>query len=191
MQEPLQIAFHNMEHSDMIEELVRERAARLDKFTDQIISCRIVIRAPHKQKTGSTLGISIDIGLPGKKDVHVNREGRVHETRADAHRVVREAFDIAERQIEEHERINRGEIKHHDNLPTYGRIARLNREQDFGFVETAEGVELYFHRSVVEEDAFDDLDVGSEVLYQQASYESPAGPQASVVKRVHPGQRIR
>ena len=190
MQEPLQIAFHNMDHSDMIEELVRDRVARLEKFTDKIIDCRIIVKAPHKQPHTSTLGISIDIGMPGK-DLHVNREGRIHETRADAHRVIREAFDIAERQVEEYERISRREVKHHENLPTYGRVVRLNREQGFGFIETAEGVDLYFHRSVVEEDAFDELTEGSEVLYQRASYEGPAGPQASVIKRVHAGQRIR
>jgi cold shock CspA family protein/ribosome-associated translation inhibitor RaiA len=190
MQEPLQIAFHNMESSDMIEQLVRDRVARLEKFTDKIISCRIVIKAPHKQRTGANLGISIDIGLPGK-DVHVNNEGRIHETRADAHRVIREAFDVAERQVEEYERIIRRDVKHHENLPTYGRVLRIFPDQDYGFVETADGEDLYFHRSVVEDNAFDELTVGSEVLYQRASYESAAGPQASVVKRVHAGQRIR
>lgn len=190
MQEPLQIAFHNMAPSDMIEQLVRERMARLEKFTDKIISSRVVIKAPHKQRLGSTLAISIDVGLPGR-DVHVNHEGRIHETRADAHRVIREAFDIAERQVEEYERINRREVKHHENLPSYGRILRIFPDQDYGFVETPDGEDLYFHRSVVEDGAFDELTVGSEVLYQRASYESAAGPQASVVKRVHAGQRIR
>ncbi|HET6519360.1 MAG TPA: HPF/RaiA family ribosome-associated protein [Geminicoccaceae bacterium] len=190
MQEPLQIAFHNMDHSDMIEELVRDRVARLEKFTDSIISCRIIVRAPHKQKTGSTLGISIDLGMPGR-DLHVNREGRVHETRADAHRVIREAFDIAERQVEEYDRISRREVKRHDNLPTYGRVVRIFPEQDYGFIETADGVDLYFHRTIVENDAFDQLTIGSEVLYQRASEEGPAGPQASMIKQVHAGQRIR
>jgi hypothetical protein len=76
MQVPLQIRFHNMAASEAIETRVRERVARLERFSDGIISCRVTIEAPHKQPHRSTVGITIDIGVRGREIV----EGKGHET---------------------------------------------------------------------------------------------------------------
>lgn len=47
MQQPLQITFHGMDHSDFIERRVRESAAALERFSDQIVSCHVTVDAPH------------------------------------------------------------------------------------------------------------------------------------------------
>ncbi len=120
MQVPLQISFHNMASSEAIEARVRERAARLERFFDGIISCRVTVEAPHKQPHRSTVGITIDIAVAGKEIV-VKREQRHHETRDDAYQVIGVAFDAAERQLEEHARVLRREVKSHDG-PVYARV---------------------------------------------------------------------
>jgi hypothetical protein len=50
---------------------------------------------------------------------------------------------------------------------------------------------VYFHRVVVEDGAFDQLDVGSEILYTLADDEGPMGPQASRVRLVRGRHSIR
>lgn len=187
MQVPLQIRFHNMASSEAIEARVRERVARLERLFDGIISCRVTIEAPHKQPHRSTVGITIDIAVPGKEIV-VKREQRHHESRDDAYQVIGVAFDAAERQLEQHARLLRREVKTHDG-PIYARIAQIYPEQNYGFIETPGRLNVYFHRVVVEDDAFDQLKVGSEVLYSLADGEGPLGPQASrvrLVKGAHP-----
>lgn len=183
MQEPLQIAFHNMEHSDFIEQRVRERMGKLERFYDGIISARIVIDAPHKQVKGhkGTLGISISIGVPGR-DIVVKREQRLHESNEHLHWVINEAFEAAERQIEEYSRIRRKEVKVDAPGQNYARVVRLYPEQDYGFIETREQHNIYFHRAVVRDARFDELELGSEVLYTLAPEEGTMGPMASNIQ---------
>ncbi len=192
MQEPLQIAFHNMEHSDFIEARVRERMAKLERYYDGIISARIVIDAPHKQVTGhkGTLGISISIGVPGR-DVVVKREQRLHEADQHLQWVINEAFEAAERQIEEYSRIRRKEVKAEAPGQNYARVVRIYPEQDYGFIETREQHNVYFHRAVVRDGKFDELELGSEVLYTLASEEGTMGPMASNIQLISGNHPMR
>ena len=45
---PLKITFRNMPPSKAIEDNVREKAAKLDSFSDRIMSCRVIVEAPHR-----------------------------------------------------------------------------------------------------------------------------------------------
>ena len=189
MQVPFQIRFHNMAASEAIETRVRERVARLERFSDGIISCRVTVEAPHKQPHRSTVGITVDIGVRGREIV-IKREFRHHESRDDAYQVIGVAFDAAERQLEEHARMQRRAVKTHDG-PIYARVVLLYPEQDYGFIETPGRLNVYFHRIVVEGDAFDDLEVGSEVMYSLAEDEGPMGPQASRVRVLRGRHSVR
>jgi ribosomal subunit interface protein len=189
MQVPFQIRFHNMAASEAIETRVRERVARLERFSDGIISCRVTVEAPHKQPHRSTVGITVDIGVAGKEIV-VKRELRHHESRDDAYQVIGVAFDVAERQLEEHTRMRRRVVKTHDD-PIYARVLHLYPEQNYGFIETPGRHNVYFHRTVVEDGAFDDLEVGGEVMYSLADDEGPMGPQASRVRLLRGRHSVR
>ena len=189
MQVPLKISFHNMAGSESIEALVRERVARLERQSDGIVSCRVTIEAPHKQPHRSTVGITIDIGVPGKEIV-VKREQRHHESRDDAYQVINVAFDVAERQLEHHRELARRDVKSHEGA-VYARIVRLYPDQGYGFIETPGRHNVYFHRVVVDEDAYDQLEVGSEVHYTLADDEGPMGPQASRVRLVRGRHQLR
>jgi cold shock CspA family protein/ribosome-associated translation inhibitor RaiA len=180
MQEPLQISFHNMEPSEALERRVREQWAKVERHYDGIIGARIAIEAPHKQPHKSTLGISITIGVPGR-DIVVKREQRLHESDEHATWVINEAFQVAGRQLEEYAQRQRREVKPHEGERAYARIVRLYPDQDYGFIETRENVNIYFHRDVVRDADFDDLKEGSEVLYTLAPDEGAMGPMASSV----------
>jgi cold shock CspA family protein/ribosome-associated translation inhibitor RaiA len=190
MQEPLQIAFHNMASPPALERRVRELFSRLERYCHDIIGARVVIEAPHKQPHKSTIGVSISIGVPGR-DIVVKREQRVHE--ADNHNVwvLTEAFEAAARQIEEYSRIRRREVKAQEPEQQYARVVRLYPEQDYGFIETREQQNVYFHRAVVRDGGFDDLEVGSEVFYRLADEEGSMGPMASTVRPIGGHHPIR
>jgi cold shock CspA family protein/ribosome-associated translation inhibitor RaiA len=190
MQEPLQIAFHNMDSSPALEQRVRELFDRLERYYDGMISARVVLEAPHKQAHKSTLGISISIGVPGR-DIVVKREQRLHEADDHAIWVLTEAFEAAGRQIEEYSRIRRRDVKVPEPGQRYARVVRLYPGQDYGFIETPEGQDVYFHRAVVRDDKYDALEVGSEVIYTLAAEEGAMGPMASNIQPIGGDHPIR
>jgi ribosomal subunit interface protein len=189
MQVPLQITFHNMEPSEAIEARVRDKVTKLDTFYRQIISCRVVVEAPHRQPHKSSLALVVEIKVRGK-DLVVKRERRHHASRDDAYLVINEVFDAAHRQLEEHTRVVRHDVKAHEGR-SYGRVVRLESEAGHGFIEMPDGRSVYFARDVVEDGAFERLSVGSDVLCQVADGEGPMGPQASLVRIVGGEHHIR
>ena len=104
MQVPLQISFHNMDPSPAVEAIIREKAAKLDRYFGRIVSCDVSVEAPHRHHhKGKLYKVRIDIGLPDK-DVHVNQEGPQDHAHKDVNVAVRDAFDAAVRQLEDHAR---------------------------------------------------------------------------------------
>ncbi|MBN9310391.1 cold shock domain-containing protein, partial [Devosia sp.] len=94
---------------------------------------------------------------------------------------VSKAFAAAQRQIEDAMREMRGDIKEHV-APDHGRVARFVAGEDYGFIETSDGRELYFHRNAVLNNAFNSLAVGDEVRFVES--EGEKGPQASSVRPI-------
>jgi cold shock CspA family protein/ribosome-associated translation inhibitor RaiA len=178
---PMQIAFRYMERSEAVEDLIRESSDRLDRFADQVLSCRVVVEAPHgHQEHGNPYRVRIDLTVPGEEIV-VNREPLQRTEHRDLGVALRDAFDAARRQLEDYLRCRRGHVKSHEGEP-HARIARLFPEEGYGFLATPDGRELYFHRNSVLNGGFDRLEVGTEVTFTEG--EGKKGPQASTVKRV-------
>lgn len=181
MQTPLQISFHNMDPSAAIEERVREKAAKLERFHDRLIGCSVVIDAPHHHhRTGNLYSVRITLGVPGK-DIHVGRTGPENHAHEIVNVPIRDAFDAAIRLLEDQVREMRGDIKTHD-VPLHGKILRLF--EDYGFVETSQGSEVYFHKNSLTGGSFDTLQAGDEVRLVIAEKEGEKGPQASTVTPV-------
>jgi ribosomal subunit interface protein len=181
MQIPLQISFRNMDPSPAIEARIREKAAKLERFHDRIIGCIVVVEAPHRHHhKGKLYNVRIDITLPGK-DVVVDRAKPLDHAHEDVYVAIRDAFDAAARRLEDQARKMRGSVKGHA-APSHGKIENLFG--DYGFITTAEGDEVYFHRNSVVGVNFDTLEVGNEVSLVVAEEEGENGLQASTVKPV-------
>ena len=74
MKIPLQITFLGIPHSDAVEARIREKAAKLEKFSSDIISCRVAVEAEHHHHhQGNLYHIRIDITTP-HKEVAVSKE---------------------------------------------------------------------------------------------------------------------
>ena len=70
MQVPLQVSFRHMEHSETIEELIREKVAKLDASPDHIMGCRVVVEPAGKHhEHGNLYEVRIDITVPGEEIV--------------------------------------------------------------------------------------------------------------------------
>lgn len=183
MKLPLQITFHQMEPSAALEAQIREHAARLDRFHSGIMACRVLVEASHRRRRkGNLYRIRIDLTVPGKELV-ITRDPPEHHAHEDPYVTIRDAFDAARRQLEDFARVQRAATKLHEPLPR-GKIAKLFRERDYGFVETADGREVYFHRNAVLGEDFDKLTLGTEVSFVEELGEK--GSQASTlhVRRV-------
>ena len=113
MQIPLQISFDGMEPSPAVEARIREKAAKLERFYDRIVGCRVVVEAPHRhQHKGKLYNVRIDISVPGKR-LQVGHTGPHNQTHEDIYVAMRDAFNAAGRLLEDHARRMRGEVKTH------------------------------------------------------------------------------
>ena len=181
MQLPLQISFRQMKYSPALEAQIREKAASLDKFAGRIMSCRVVVQPAGKHHvSGNQYEVRIDLKLPGGEMVST-REPSEHKEYKEIGVAIRDAFDTAARQLEDYVRIQRGDVKFHAGLP-HARVSKLIPADDYGFLATSEGRELFFHRNSVLNESFDRLQVGTEVAFEEE--EGERGPQASTVKIV-------
>ena len=194
---PLQITYRNVDASPEAERWVQEEAAKLDHCYDRITSCRVLIEVPHAHRVwGKTYNVRVDLGLPGKELVvkheatlraaprrssdkrpvkALNREDRAK----DLHLAIQDAFKAAKRRLQDYARKQRGNVKSHEPEPR-GYVSRVFPEQDFGFLATADGREIYFHRNAVIDDDLEHLQVGVPVVFSEEPGEQ--GSHATIVK---------
>ena len=178
MQQPLQITFRGIPHSDAVKSAIEEKAKKLDHFYEKIMSCRVVVEAPHTQhQHGNIFHIRIDITVPGGELV-ANRSPSKHQAHEDIYVAIRDAFDAAKRQLQNFNRKQKGQVKFHESQ-AHGRVTQLDENQDYGRLQTSEGRDIYFHRNSLVRGEFDELEVGSEVRYVEEAGDE--GPQASTV----------
>lgn len=183
MQVPLQITIRHMDASEWIEELIREKASKLEQFAERITSCRVVVQPAGKHhQNGNLYEVHIDVTVPGDEIV-VTREP----SQSSEHKVltlaIGNAFDSARRQLEEYARKIRRDGKTQQPLPR-AVVAEINPVDGFGFLQTSDGRRVYFHRNSVQNGGFQHLDIDSEVAFREEHGEK--GPQASLVKLIGP-----
>lgn len=113
MQTPAQIVFHQLPASPALEAEIGRRIGELENVFDRIVSCRVMVEGPSgHQHHGGVFAVHIDLHVPGA-DIVVDRtrDGQVeHE---DPYVAVHDAFRAARRQLEDHVRRRRGDVKHH------------------------------------------------------------------------------
>lgn len=183
MQIPLQISFQGMEPSPAIEARIRKKAAKLERFHDRIVGCRVVVEAPHRQNQqgklyhGKLYNVRIDLSMPGK-DIVIGGSGPQRHANEDVYAAIRDAFNAAGRRLQDRVRRRRGDVKTH-TVPDHGKITQLL--DDYGFIETPDGEEIYFHKNSVVDADFYKLEVGNEVRLVIAEEEGVKGAQASSV----------
>jgi ribosomal subunit interface protein len=180
MQTPLQITAHDLTLADTVEAEIREKAAKLEHYYHNIIRCHVVVGAPVRSAHAShsqagLYHVSIDLTVPGAELVVTRHEN------TDLFVAIRDAFVAARRQLQDYARRQRGETKTPET-PPHAVVSKLFAQEGYGFLEAADGREIYFHRHSVLAPGFDHLEVGMEVRF--AEEPGDKGPQASTVSVV-------
>ncbi len=158
MQAPLQITMRNIDHSAAVEERIREKANKLNKFSDRIISCEVVVEQSQAfQKSGTLYNIRIHLTLP-RKALVVN-----HNEQENLYVAIREAFNDMVRKVEAADQILEGEVKHHSPI-IHGEIIRLF-DEGFGFIQDTVGDEYYFNKDSLVNHPFTHLQIGMPVHF--------------------------
>ncbi len=182
MRIPFEIAFKNVEPTAAMERLIRERVDRLMRYSRDIIACRIAVEAPHKSASGEAVGhrVRIEVSVPGDELV-VSRDRDFPEEEFSPYNAIRKAFGAMESQLKTYAgRQRRG--RHPRSGPPHAVVTKLFEEEGYGFLEAADGREIYFHENSVVNDHFDELELGEEVRFEAS--EGNKGPQASTVAKI-------
>ncbi len=109
MQIPAQISVRDVDNAVEIEEKIRRRALRLQRYSDDIQRCQVWVEAPHgHHRKGRLYEVRIRLTLPNEELV-VDDQPQ-HD---DVNVVIRDAFDAARRQLEDCMRRRRGNVKAH------------------------------------------------------------------------------
>lgn len=137
MNAPVSITYRNMQPSAAVTARVRAEAAKLERYYNHIISCRVLIEVPHRHhQWGDHYHIRVELSVPGndvivrhepsdrghQADLGTGRAVKREETGAphkDIYVVIRDVFDIVRRRLEDHARRQRGDVKRHQdaNVP--------------------------------------------------------------------------
>jgi cold shock CspA family protein len=170
-----------MPHDPGIEAAIRADAEWLDNYYDRIMSCRIVVDRPHlHHQDGNLYQVRIDLKVPGR-ELAVKHEPSQHTDNKDLNIMIRDAFDEVRRLLQDHVRRQRGDVKAHERS-IHARVVKIFPESGYGFLETPDGREVYFHKNSIRQAKLDDLAVGSEVRFVEELGDK--GPQATTVTPV-------
>jgi ribosome-associated translation inhibitor RaiA len=114
----VEVTFRNMQTSGWLEKDVRARAAKLETYCQDIVSCHVAIGKPHRhQQNGNRFDVHIDIAVPGD-EIAVSHSPHFRKQiddgmRKDIRGAVRDAFAAAKRQLQDYVRRRRLEVKAH------------------------------------------------------------------------------
>jgi cold shock CspA family protein len=196
---PVQTTFRSQRPSAAIKETIHAEVAKLALFYDRITNCRVVIEKPHQHhRSGQIYHIRIDLTLPGAELVILHQPSlrqtlqqlevdQVHKglevdvPHKELHVAIRDAFVAARRRLQDYARRQRGAVKIHEQTP-HARVRTLFPDAGYGFLETVDGAEVYFHRNSLIRGAFEELAIGTEVTF--VAEEGDNGLQASTVRVV-------
>jgi ribosomal subunit interface protein len=100
MQLPVEITYRGLEKSDEIEQMVREKAARLDRFCDHINRCDVAIEQPnHNHKKGNPFRVRIDVTVPPGHELVAEESQTDGDSFQPLAKAVHDAFKTMERQL--------------------------------------------------------------------------------------------
>ncbi|MGH7403941.1 MAG: cold shock domain-containing protein [Candidatus Rokuibacteriota bacterium] len=193
MKTPVEITFRNTPRLDEIGAVVHRELAKLERYGLRLVSCRVAIEQPQRhQQDGNRYRVRLSIGAGLRKPIVVTREPRHSDMHEDLRTIVLGAFRAARRQLQSETERRRGATRPpHEPRALVVRLfpPGSSSGDGYGFLKTADGREVYFHRNAVLHDDYERLAVGTEVRFEEE--EGDKGPQASTVQVVNkPGVRL-
>ncbi|MGM0575410.1 MAG: cold shock domain-containing protein [Myxococcota bacterium] len=181
MQVPLDTHFRGLTDSEATEAraVIERDIAKIERLTPNIISCHVAVeRLQSAQRSGSPYRVRIKINLPPDSELIVDKKPGTHDMHDPMTRVIHDAFRAMRRQVKEGLEKRRGNVKTHDEPRAF--VVRLFPEEDYGFLKTPTGDDVYFHKNAVLHHDWQRLTVGTQVRFEEVMGQK--GPQASTVQ---------
>ncbi len=154
------------------EKIEAELARLQNHHSGPILHARTEITGTAHHHLGS-FEVQMVVSVPGEV-ITVKRQGE------SVLPLLVEAFDVLDRRLEEHSHVIQQKVKTHAESARRGRIIRLFPERDYGFIESDDGLEVYFHANALKKGDFARLNPGMEVNFGQE--EGDHGPQATWIQ---------
>jgi cold shock CspA family protein len=180
MQTPVEIDFQGLRGNEPLRACVLKHIAVLEERFGRITACRVVIKAPsERHRTGGACGVAIRISLPQGREVDIGRSEKPDTRHADATIALNDAFKRARRRLQDQARRMRGVVKSHDG-PAIATVQSFDGISGFGFLQTTDGREVYFHKNSILDGGLRQIAPGARVTFFEEMGDK--GPQASTVK---------
>ncbi|MFY9626378.1 MAG: HPF/RaiA family ribosome-associated protein [Rhodoplanes sp.] len=179
METPVEIDFQGMHGTEAVHESIEAHVGKLEQRYGRVTACRVVVKGPGAHHRTGLYEINIRLALPDGREVNIARTPKADERYSDLPFAINDTFRRARRRLQDHVRRMQGQVKQHEGLPV-GSVTKLDPSGEFGFLEAADGREIYFHRNSVLDPGFSRLAVGTRVSFAEEMGEK--GPQASSVK---------
>jgi ribosomal subunit interface protein len=107
---PIQISFRDLVPLPSLEPAIHRRASKLEQWAPDVMSCHVVVESTgNRHHKGHDYRVKIVVHVAGAELV-----ANAHHHDEDIYRVVSGAFDAIDRQLEDHVRKRRGQVKHHE-----------------------------------------------------------------------------
>jgi cold shock CspA family protein/ribosome-associated translation inhibitor RaiA len=171
----IQIEGRNVEILPEWREKITAELAKIQKHAyTPILHARVTVIGTRHHRHGA-FEIHIVLMVPGDTIV-MTRQGEY------VLPMVVEAFKALDRQVKEYSKVRQEEVKPPTTQVQRGRIVRVFPAEGYGFLETPDMLEVYFHANAVRNGNIKDLPEGMKVEFDQEMGEK--GPQATWVKAV-------
>ncbi|MEK1891288.1 MAG: cold shock domain-containing protein [Phyllobacterium sp.] len=171
-----------MEPIETVRSKILNCVTRLEQRCGRITACRVVVKGSSgRHQTGGIYDVSMWLSLPEGREVAVEHTPQNDERYADLAFAINDAFKRARRQLQDKVRLMQRQTKTHEVAPI-GIVKRIEGAKGYGFLETSDGREIYFHENSVLNGQFAKLKAGTRVTFTEKTGEK--GPQASTVKRL-------
>ncbi|MDT8399838.1 MAG: HPF/RaiA family ribosome-associated protein [Pseudomonadales bacterium] len=93
------VVFRGIDHSPAVEEAVIKRVDKLERFSDEIQSLRVVLESPHNNHhKGKVYHVGVEAVIPNHEIV-VNHEQHDKHSHEDIYVAIRDAFNAFERRL--------------------------------------------------------------------------------------------
>ena len=165
----IHIEGQNLEVLPEWREKIEEELDRLQAhYFNPILHARIEIIGTRHHHLGA-FEVQVVISVTGDT-ITIRRQGELVSP------ILVEAFKALDQRLLEYARIRQQKVKAHEAHTKHGKILRLFPEENYGFIEDSEGVQVYFHANALKKGKLLKLRPSLEVKFAQEDGEK--GPQA-------------
>jgi ribosomal subunit interface protein len=93
------VVFRGIDHSQAVADAVQKRLDKLERFSDEIQSLRVILESPHNHHhKGKVFHVGVEAVIPNH-DIQVNHDQHDKHEHEDIYIAIRDAFNALERQI--------------------------------------------------------------------------------------------